>query len=365
MLLKSKALVQMAKAPLLLLYLLSYLVPKKKNLILVGEWGGELRGDNAVCLGELLQKDAQNLQIFYLQHAASNRADTVRLHSIRSIVLHLRARGFIVGSGKKDLLSAFITRKSILINTWHGLPIKKIHYMVKSESPLLKIRDFAMPFFDETPDFALAHGDFKIIMEKAFRPRIGVIDMPQPKWKNTGEGEKDDLILYAPTFRDGNLGHFPVSELELKRIDALLDNKDYKLMITLHPATKYQCEISFSNIIINGRDSDLNLYSDILPRCRLVISDISSVLIDASYFGIPTKTYFPDEEAYRKESRAIIEHVFSTYCSDRITTLEDVFGSAIARLDRDGVGKFDRVFDAGTAEVAALFEQRKCEVNKS
>lgn len=324
-----KAVQQAGTTPLLLLYWLSYLTPKRKGLVLVGEWGGQLRGDNAFLLGKSLQKDVTTFEVYFVQSQSSSLDDTIKKFSIKSLFLHLRAEVFIVGSGKRDLLSSTITHKSVLINAWHGLPIKKIHFMVKSDSKFIKVRDWLLPFFDERPDYVIANNEFIQIMRDAFRPRLGVIDMPQPRWGAVKMDCEKDLVLFAPTFRDINLEFFPLTDRELDEVDKLLEGRPYKLLVTLHPACTFEPVWSFKNIMVNGIDIDLNLYTDILSRARLVISDASSVLIEAAHLGISTLTYFPDELDYRKNSRPLIDQVFRTYCDNKIDNFVDIFRESI------------------------------------
>jgi len=314
-----KFLVQALNLPLMLIYALSLIVPKNKNLILVGEWGGDLKEDNAVCLGKLLNSHRQFRVVFISNGHPDEASKIIKAHSLKSYWLHLRAAIFIVGSGKKDVVYPFVTSRSLLINAWHGLPIKKIHKMVKSNSISVRIRDALMPFYDETPDYIISTSAFASIMEDAFHPRVGVIKMPQPRWIR-GENpcyKEEKVFLYSPTFRDNNRGFFPLSEEELLIIDDYLLKKNLpSLLITLHPVCTYFNNNLYKKVkFINLRE--INVYKHIFPNTVCVISDISSVLIEASYFSIPTYIYFPDMDDYISNSRDIISSVFDKYCVNK------------------------------------------------
>ena len=309
---------QFFSLPLILIYFLSFFFPKNRNLILVSEWGGELKKDNAYSLGKLL-RSYDDFEIFFISNSIHDKAKKMfKTHSIKSYWLHLRAGVFIVGSGKKDLIPAFITPKGILINTWHGLPIKKILWLSKKSSLLISLRDFFMPFYDETPDYVISTGDFSEIMLKAFRPKCGLIKADQPRWSRLGKPTKANrCILYSPTFRDSNLEFFPLTSSQLLEIDELIEDLNLpNLIITIHPACQFKPSEIYRNILFNGRDCNKDLYSDLLPNSLCVISDLSSVLIEARFFGIKDYCYFPDKEDYIKSSRPVIHNMYEKYCGN-------------------------------------------------
>ena len=321
-----RLLVQGLHFPLILIYLLSFIFPKNKKLVLVGEWGGALKEDNAVSLGRLLLDDGR-YTVFFISNSTSDKTkNLVNVYSLKSFWLHLRAGVYIVGSGKKDVLSPFVTSRSLLINTWHGLPIKKILWMSKKDSFLMKVRDVLMPFYDETPDYVVASGDFSEVMSQAFRPKLGVIEIDQPRWFRLKTPTPDArCMLYSPTFRDADLNFFPLSHTQLVELDAFIELSELpRLIITIHPACRFKPDNHYRNILFNGRDCFKDLYSQLLPNAACVVSDLSSVLIEARHFGIRDYCYFPDKLQYVANSRPIIEEVYNRYCATTWDTFIDI-----------------------------------------
>ena len=244
-------------------------------------------------------------------------------YSLLSFFYHLRAKTFIVGSGKSDVIRAFVTSKSLVINTWHGPPLKNIYLLDVKErlrnhsflSKARKIRNSLYPFLDESPDYILSNNKYYIdIMDAAFKPKIGVLEGRLPRWDwlpnrlnslSFLEGY-ESIILYAPTFRDSDLSFFPLTELELEKLSLILQEKNICLLVSVHPASNFKLRSNLKNIhSLDGLEVN-NIYSQVLPLCNLLISDVSSLLHDSVAFDIPAVIFFPDYETYSTSSRGLL-----------------------------------------------------------
>lgn len=339
-----KIILQLGNLIFLPLYLISWVIPKKKNLVIVGEWSGSLRNDNAHTIGLELRKINSNLEVYFITKDKRCNGDGVLyIHCFKSIIAHMRAKTFIVGSGKEDVIKYLITKKSILINTWHGVPIKKIHFLVKKKSVILSIRDRVMPYFCERPDYILAEPGFEMIMHDGFLPRKGVISIHQPKWLNVERRKSSHkYLVYAPTFRDENKDYLPVTVHELDEIEAILNKKqNIKFLIYLHPACTFRPTKKYKNIKFNGYDCQYDLYGYSFGAAVVIISDVSGTLIEADRIGVPYECYFPDEVDYIRKSRQVISSVYDIYCSKKIHNIVK-FVENIDSYDKLPVLKFDR-----------------------
>lgn len=234
-----------------------------------------------------------------------------------------RQTAFIIGSGKSDVIRGFVTSKSLVINTWHGPPLKNIYLLDVKErfrnhnclSKLRKVRNSLYPFLDESPDYILANNTYYIdIMDAAFKPKIGVLEGRLPRWDwlpNRPHSlafldEYESIILYSPTFRDCDLSFFPLTAVELENLSVILKEKNICLLISVHPASSLELKSNLENIhSLHGLEVD-NLYSQVLPLCNLVISDVSSLLHDSVAFGVPAVIFFPDYESYSLSSRGLL-----------------------------------------------------------
>ena len=318
-------------------YFFSWMLPKNKKVVVVGEWKGRLNNDNAECFGNTIEVLDKTYRVYYIFNRINSRyagqANYLYKYSLKSICVHLVAGVFVVGSGKQDVLKFLVTSRSTLFNVWHGIPIKKIHFFVKQNGLLLKLRDRFIPFFCERPDYILANAGFEAIMSEAFRPKKDIYVMPQPRWRRVGRSKNEaDIILYSPTFRDHDLGFFPISPEHLGDLDRLLENIGQRMVVTLHPACTFTPTKRYSRILFNGIDTYQDIYEDLLTRAKLVISDISSILIDADELGISWFSYFPDREQYMLQDRPVFSDVFEKYCGECVSDIND----RIARMYEAG-----------------------------
>ena len=159
---------------------------------------------------------------------------------------------------------------------------------------------------------------------KRIREKYGLID------------DNRKIILYAPTFRKGK--NIDVSELSSK-----FDSEKYVIIAKLHPLDiklykdgyvadetkeKNNCEIIV--------DDEYNTY-DWLKVCDIIISDYSSLIVEASLVNKPIYLYTFDEEEYSKstglnvsfDEEAIGKYKFSDSCK-----LAD-------EIDKNGIKGYD------------------------
>ena len=312
----------------ILIHILSFLWPKDKSIILCSEWQGKRFVDNVAQLySELYETDDYKfIWITKSKKLSKNFPGPGRplySHTLLSFIYHLRAKVFIVGSGKSDVIRSFVTSQSIVINTWHGPPLKNIYLLDVKErfknhnylSNIRKMRNMLYPFLDESPDYIVANNRTYVdIMNAAFKPKIGVLEGPLPRWNWPSDLSNNltflenygSVVLYSPTFRDHDRSFFPLTSFELESLDVSLEEKNVGLLISVHPASSFELDSKYKHIhSLNELGID-NIYSQVLPLCNLVISDVSSLLHDSVAFDIPAIIFFPDYESYSLSSRGLL-----------------------------------------------------------
>lgn len=114
-------------------------------------------------------------------------------------------------------------------------------------------------------------------------------------------GEREPLVLYAPTWRDGAPDPAAPSEAEARQILAAVEALGARLLIRSHPlgAGAYDA-------LLGGSDGRVRLFGgelarDITPLLGAfdcVITDYSSIAIDFSLLGRPIVWFAPDLEHY-------------------------------------------------------------------
>lgn len=121
---------------------------------------------------------------------------------------------------------------------------------------------------------------------------------------NVYKNESKKLIIYLPTFRDGNGEEKFVAPLEIDGFDSFLFSNDMIWIEKRHVASVYDKEKKpCENVMFLGADFDVNV---ILQYVDLVVSDYSSVTSDALFRGIKTLEYIPDYSNYKEKDRGFV-----------------------------------------------------------
>jgi len=205
------------------LYWLSSIVPKDKNLWVFGAWFGERYADNSKYLFEYVNENHPEINAVWLAcdkevyKTVKNKGYKVVLkRSLMGIFLALRAKVFIVCQSKGEDLYPFINdKKSVVIQLWHGIPLKKIGYddiiyTYKNGNPQIeKIKKFFFPFLNENYSLLIATSEeTKNIFSRAFRvekKKVEITGYPRNDrlftFSRAKKGRKNIKVIYLPTFR--------------------------------------------------------------------------------------------------------------------------------------------------------------------
>ncbi|WP_411843751.1 CDP-glycerol glycerophosphotransferase family protein [Salinicoccus sp. HZC-1] len=169
----------------------------------------------------------------------------------------------------------------------------KFHKVVVSSDDMGWIFEEAFDLGDENllktgmprTDFFFNEAKMDRAMDKLHR------QMPQLKDKQ--------VILYAPTFREG---HLKVDEIRLniKNLENSL-SEDYHLLLRLHPAVKFdgKWDSEFVTDVSQGQD-----IFELLAVTDILVTDYSSIPFEFSILGKPMIFYPYDLEEY-KDTRGI------------------------------------------------------------
>lgn len=215
----------------------------------------------------------------------------------------------------------FIKRKEqIYVNTWHGIPMKKMGYDVPDG--ILEqgnsFRNFLMT------DYLLAwNRHMGEVFRKAYKLGRGyrgkIVVEGSPRNDNTLQSDPDEirsklreagvsvdtnkkLILYAPTFRGTNL---QTAENNYHQVKTFLTELEQLL-----PEGKYQVLYKPHHLIYDRIQKEGILDESVIPVCfdaneimsvtDILITDYSSIYFDFLITDRPILFYVPDEEEYRE-----------------------------------------------------------------
>ena len=187
-------------------------------------------------------------------------------------------------------------KKRLIINLWHGVPLKKIALL----DPHLKkaARIYFKKIFSENYTCILTTSHELIpLMARSFavsEDKIKVWGQP----RNDGLFQKNDCreilgqlfpdlpeytktVLYAPTFRDyGQVQLFPFKDFDQKQLEAFLDEKNMLLFIRTHVAEQGSAAPYLGKRIRFLGNEQAEDVTGILNIFDCLITDYSSIYID-------------------------------------------------------------------------------------
>lgn len=187
-------------------------------------------------------------------------------------------------------------KKRLIINLWHGVPLKKIALL----DPNLKkaARIYFKKIFSENYTCILTTSHELIpLMARSFavsEDKIKVWGQP----RNDGMFQKNDCrkilgqlfpdlpeytktVLYAPTFRDyGQVQLFPFKDFDQKQLEAFLEEKNMLLFIRTHVAEQGSAAPYLGKRIRFLGNEQAEDVTGILNIFDCLITDYSSIYID-------------------------------------------------------------------------------------
>ena len=187
-------------------------------------------------------------------------------------------------------------KKRLIINLWHGVPLKKLALL----DPNLKkaARIYFKKIFSENYTCILTTSHELIpLMARSFavsEDKIKVWGQP----RNDGLFQKNDCreilgqlfpdlpeytktVLYAPTFRDyGQVQLFPFKDFDQKQLEAFLDEKNMLLFIRTHVAEQGSAAPYLGKRIRFLGNEQAEDVTGILNIFDCLITDYSSIYID-------------------------------------------------------------------------------------
>ncbi len=300
---------------------ISMLVPRRHNVCVFGAWLGERFADNSKQLFLEMQKHT-NLRAVWITKDKKTKKQIEGLGfevymwgTFKAVFVQLTAKYAIVSNGISDLGHTFLGR-AVIINLWHGIPLKKICYDNKYEkdwdSPLQKARDFIVNIPLGNMYYVATSPLFEEIYQSAFRVRKEqVLCLGQPRSDIFFQKEKPmpyfpgkNIILYCPTHRKEGAVKIDIAKLfNLEILETFLKENGYYFIIKKHFYHRKEEEElqNYPHIIdITGKDMDIQR---LVMETKALVTDYSSIYIDYLLLGMPLLFYCYDYEEYLAEDR--------------------------------------------------------------
>lgn len=295
------------------------IVSNKHKEILFVCYGGRKYGDNVRPIYEKMLKDErfQDWKFIWAfrdekQFELPDKKRTVkcRIDSFTFYYYALHSRCWITNVSVQRGLN-FKHKDTIYINTWHGVPLKRIGNDIRGNESFKAVKP-------ERFDYFFVEGNYdKQIMPSAFlvpKDHVYVTGYPRNDCMFSGNAEtrnkvfeqlrlpKDKkLILYAPTYRDYNKDKEGSFLFDLKlNPDIFIEeglSDDFILMVRAHGAIEAGGNIRKGFLDV----TDYPNIEDLLVACDLLISDFSGVIFDYALFGKPIFCFLYDIDTYKKK----------------------------------------------------------------
>ncbi len=324
---------KIVRAPLSLLGRLATLViPRSRDRWVFGCGAGI--GDGALALWRVAERDAQSA--VWLTGSARDAADaraagipSVPTHSIRGFWETARARVVVVTHGFGDV-NRYAIAGAFIVQLWHGIPLKRIgldspettRTAILPGSRLMR-RVLTIAYRSTTRRIDILPAASHLVrarLESAFslddarvpvtgEPRVDVLSAGDAVQRReharagieraVGSTDAERIVLYAPTWRDGQPDPAIPTPAEWAAIQETLARHDAILLIRSHPLGEGAYEPPVASPRVRLLDSEtVRDVTPLLPAVDLLVTDYSSIAFDASLVPVPTVWFAPDEADY-------------------------------------------------------------------
>lgn len=335
-------------------------------------------GDGALALWHRVA--AEGHRAVWLVGSDSEAADAsargiphVRKLSPRGFWRTARARVIVVTHGFGDV-NRYAVSGAFIAQLWHGIPLKRIgldspetlRSSILPASRLLR-RALGTLYRATTRQIDLLPAASPLVrgrLESAFglsesrvpvtgEPRVDVLSVGTPEERATRAlgvlvsagltnlgGSR--LVLYAPTWRDGEPDPAIPSSAQWRRLITLLEAQDAVLLVRSHPLGAGDYEPPFATDRVQPLGSSrLRDATPVMPALTALITDYSSMAFDAALVPLPVLYLAPDVEAYGRR-RGFYGRFTDVAGPDAASTWDDTIDQLAAVLT-DPAAREERV----------------------
>ena len=332
-----------------ILYVLSKIFYRKKR-IWVFKGFADKYIDNSKSLFEYVNKYKKSIKAIWItsdfdtcNKVKSLKYECYMKNSIKGIYYLLNSKFYFYG----DYVDYSTSNGAITINLWHGLPMKKIEFDIKSGSLKALFNNsvksrIKYPHLYHKPNYVISSSNsmsekifmsaFRVPIENCLNfgfPRndvlfnesnylLGYFKMNDKDIYNLFNEKYNKIFIYLPTWRDNGEDFFGNSGINLIELNNLMKRENSLFIIKMHPATKLNIDVNqFSNLELLNNNVDL--YA-ILPLTDVLITDYSSVFFDylllnkkIIFFPFDYKDYIKGREFYFNYKDIITENPVYTF----------------------------------------------------
>lgn len=323
-------------------YWLGGFIPRKKKRWIFGSYGNAFN-DNSKYLYIHVVENHPEIDAIWItgnpkvrDHVRSAGGKAFSRWSVRGLWACLTGQYWFVSAYVADI-NYYCSRNAILVNLWHGIPLKKIEFDIESgplaarfqQSNLIEQKinwtsNFRRPeyvlstservsrksfatAFRITPDQCLNLGYPRTdSFYKSADERLRTIerwDPPATRSLIDKISRFSSCMIYMPTWRDANPNFMEKSGWDFPALNEALKKKNILFLLKLHINTPSGALHQLSNLShIHLMQPSEDAYS-VLPFTTGLITDYSSILFDYLLLDKPIYYYPFDRKEYESDSR--------------------------------------------------------------
>lgn len=341
---------------------LAWFVPRVAHRWVFGSGSGV--GEGALALARELRHDEPDAVITWLV-ANDAEADLARAEGFEPVPRHsaagywatLRAGRIVVTHGLGDA-NRFGISGGCVVQLWHGAPLKRLHldspvtmavrgpaivravlrrmYIAGTRQVDLYVAGSPLAADRLRSAFRVEPGRVKVLGDprddalaaQAVDPKLAaearcrVISLLGAAGQRISASAT--LLLYAPTWRDGEPDPAAPSAEEAAQMWALLEQLDAHLLVRSHPLGRGAYDVLLENARVHTLGAEtVRDVTPLLAGVDLLITDYSSIAVDFALVERPIIWFAPDLEHY-EDTRGLYEPLSVTASGRVARTWEDV-----------------------------------------
>lgn len=232
----------------------------------------------------------------------------------------------------------------VAVNVWHGMPIKKIGRLIANDPVIAAPYVLATsPFWGEIMERSIAIEGTAISVGLPRNDRL--FSSREKVMEKLGLSCNMRLLAWLPTYRKSVCGLprtdgteagnvFEMPDIDTDKFNKFLKSKNTILVVKPHPMAAFFGGKTWSNLLIVDdawlKERRLSLY-EFLGATDLLISDISSVVIDYLLLDRPIIHAFADLKEY-ENSRGFTVEPIADYLVGPVVTCEQELCTELDQL---------------------------------
>lgn len=325
---------------------LNQIIPKDKNKILLYDSTRSFLDDNTEALHSYLITNNYNKKykiICCVPNEKENNSSYKNVGILEGVFHYLTSKYVFFSFGDFRIKPS---NRQIIINQWHGSPLKRVAKMTSGKTYLTERLDnftfllSASEFFTEILSKSFGCSKDKIkIMGNA---RNDYLFSKKETLKILGikKGDYKKLILWMPTFRKSNDNRFndgdtketetmlPILDTfqDMEKLNDILTKEEILLIIKVHPLAIFK-ERNYSNIKVMVNDDlrvkSIKLY-EFVKEFDALITDYSSIYFDYLLLNRPIAFTLDDYEMYQKSRGFNFENAIDYLAGHHVYRIKDL-----------------------------------------